>query len=46
MTNAQTAWLWVTDPLPTRVIPGVGTVFHSQWSDSNTCSPYPPPASP
>jgi hypothetical protein len=43
MTNAQTAWLWVTDPLPTRVIPGAGTVFHSQWSDSNTCSPYPAP---
>jgi hypothetical protein len=34
-------WLFVTDPLPSRVNPGA-TVFHSQWADP-ACSPYPPP---
>ncbi len=36
------AWLWVTDPLPSRVSPGA-TVFHSQWGESGACVPYPPP---
>ena len=36
-------WLWVTDPLPPRAIPGPGTVFHSQWYDNQTCMPYPAP---
>ena len=36
------AWLYATDPLPTRVSPGA-TVFHSQWESSNTCVPYPAP---
>ncbi|HEY0395947.1 MAG TPA: hypothetical protein VGD01_15715 [Candidatus Elarobacter sp.] len=40
---ATRAWLWVTDPLPPRVVPGAGTVFHSQWYDNNTCQPYPAP---
>jgi hypothetical protein len=40
---ANHAWLWVTDPLPSRVIPGAGTVFRSQWYDNNTCQPYPAP---
>ena len=38
---ATNAWLWVTDPLPTRVHPGA-TVFHSQW-DTGACVPYPAP---
>ena len=42
LVDASSAWLWVTDPLPSRVSPG-GTVFHSQWSESGTCSPYPAP---
>ena len=37
-----TGWLWATDPLPLPANPG-GTVFHSQWTESGTCSPYPPP---
>ena len=36
------AWLWVTDPLPSRVSPGA-TVFHSQWGESGACVPYPAP---
>ena len=43
LTNATNAWLWVTDPLPSRAIPGAGTVFHSQWSDTQTCQAYPAP---
>lgn len=39
---ATQAWLWVTDPLPTRVHPGA-TVFHSQWGDGGACVPYPAP---
>ena len=42
-TSATNAWLFVTDPLPSRVITGAGTVFHSQWGDSSTCQPYPAP---
>lgn len=42
MWNATEAWLFVTDPLPSRVSPG-STVFHSQWSESGSCSPYPAP---
>jgi hypothetical protein len=42
LVDATKAWLWVTDPLPQRVSPG-GTVFHSQWSEQGTCSPYPAP---
>lgn len=42
-TSGTSAWLWVTGPLPSRVIPGPGTVFHSQWSDSQMCQPYPAP---
>jgi hypothetical protein len=38
---ATHAWLFVTDALPSRVVPA-GTVFHSQW-DSGACSPYPAP---
>jgi len=37
-----TGWLWATDPLPLPANPG-GTVFHSQWTESGTCSQYPPP---
>src|ERR1041385_8258722 len=36
------AWLYATDPLPTRVSPGA-TVFHSQWDTGNTCTQYPAP---
>ncbi len=39
---ATSAWLWATDPLPSRVNPG-STVFHSQWGDSGACVPYPAP---
>jgi hypothetical protein len=39
---ATQAWLFVTDPLPTRVDPGA-TVFHSQWGDNGACIPYPAP---
>jgi hypothetical protein len=42
--NATNAWLWVTDPLPSRVVPPAGTVFHSQWNESGGCSPWPTPA--
>jgi len=35
-------WLWATDPLPLPVNPA-GTVFHSQWTESGNCSPYPAP---
>ena len=41
--GATQAWLWVTDPLPSRVNPPPGTVFHSQWGDTGSCSPYPAP---
>ena len=41
--NATAAWLWVSAPLAARVFPPPGTVFHSQWSESGTCSPYPAP---
>lgn len=40
--GATSAWLFVTDPLPTRVHPGA-TVFLSQWGDTGACVPYPPP---
>jgi hypothetical protein len=36
------AWLWVTNPLPVRVFPPAGTVFHSQF-DGSQCQPYPAP---
>jgi hypothetical protein len=39
--NPTQGWLFVTDPLPTRVDPGT-TVFHSQWEDPG-CKPYPAP---
>ena len=39
--HPDTGWLWVTDELPARVNPGA-TVFHSQWTESGTCSAYPP----
>ena len=42
--GATQAWLWVTDPLPSRVNPPAGTIFHSQWGDTGACSPYPAPA--
>ena len=42
-TSATNAWLFVSAPLPSRVIPGAGTVFHSQWGDNGACSPYPAP---
>jgi hypothetical protein len=35
-------WLWATPPLPLPVNPA-GIVFHSQWTEFGTCSPYPPP---
>jgi hypothetical protein len=41
--GATQAWLWVTDPTPSRVNPPAGTVFHSQWGDTGSCSPYPAP---
>ena len=40
--HPDTGWLWVTDELPARVNPGA-TVFHSQWTESGTCSAYPAP---
>ena len=43
MLNASSAWLWVTDPLPSRAMPPAGTVFHSQWTESGNCSNYPAP---
>jgi hypothetical protein len=42
-TNATNAWLWATDPLPPRVIPGAAVVFHSQWYDNQTCQAIPAP---
>ena len=42
LTNATSAWLWVTDPLPARANPGA-TVFWSQWGEQGACVPYPPP---
>ncbi len=41
--GATEAWLWVTDALPARVNPPLGTIFHSQWGDTGSCSPYPAP---
>jgi hypothetical protein len=41
--GATQAWLWVTDATPARVNPPAGTVFHSQWGDTGSCSPYPAP---
>ena len=41
--SANKAWLWATDPLPQRVITGPGTVFHSQWTESGACAPWPAP---
>ena len=35
-------WLFATGPLPLRVDPGA-TVFHSQWTESGACAPYPAP---
>jgi hypothetical protein len=43
MLNATNAWLWVTDPLPSRAMPPAGTVFHSQWTEMGNCSNYPAP---
>ncbi len=40
---ATHAWLWVTDALQPRVFPPAGTVFHSTWSDGNTCAAIPAP---
>ena len=40
--NPTAAWLWVTEPFPSRADPGA-TVFHSQWSESGACVPYPAP---
>jgi hypothetical protein len=40
--GATKAWLWVTDPLPSRVSPGA-TVFLAQWGDGGSCVPYPAP---
>ena len=39
---ATHAWLYVTDPFPTR-INGAGTLFRSQWDFTNACVPYPAP---
>ncbi|HEV7425018.1 MAG TPA: hypothetical protein VGQ46_01525 [Thermoanaerobaculia bacterium] len=41
--GATQAWLWVTDAIPARVNPPPGTIFHSQWGDTGSCSPYPAP---
>ena len=41
--NATGAWLFVSGPLPARVFPPPGTLFHSQWGDIGACSPYPAP---
>ncbi len=41
--SATDAWLFVSAPLPARVFPPPGTVFHSQWGESGVCVPYPPP---
>ena len=38
----QHAWLYVTDPLPSRVS-AAGMVFHSQWDFTNACTVYPAP---
>jgi hypothetical protein len=39
---ATHAWLYVTDPFPTRVNAGA-TLWRSQWDFSNACVPYPAP---
>lgn len=39
---ATNAWLFVSDPLPSRMNPP-GTVFHSQWSESGACQPIAAP---
>ena len=39
--SASSAWLWVTDPLPPRVLPA-GPIFHSQW-DNGACAPLAAP---
>src|ERR1700733_473073 len=41
--SANHAWLWVTDALPPRAIPGAASVFHSQWYDNETCQAIPAP---
>lgn len=42
-TAGTNAWLFVSAPLASRVVPGPGTVFHSQWSDGAACQPIPAP---
>jgi hypothetical protein len=39
---ATNAWLWISDPLPSRVNPA-GMTFHSQWGESGACQPIPAP---
>jgi len=39
---ATHAWLYVTDPFPTRVNAGA-TLWRSQWDFTNACVPYPAP---
>ena len=40
---ATNAWLFVSAPLSSRIVPGAGTVFHSQWNDGPGCQPIPAP---
>jgi len=40
---ATNAWLFVSAPLSSRIVPGAGTVFHSQWDDGPGCQPIPAP---
>jgi hypothetical protein len=42
-TEATSAWLWVSGPNPALVVPGTGTVFHSEWTDHGTCSAFATP---
>ncbi|HWW61095.1 MAG TPA: hypothetical protein VN181_07000 [Thermoanaerobaculia bacterium] len=40
---ATGAWLFVSEPLATRVVPAAAAVFKSQWGETGACVNYPPP---
>lgn len=40
---ATGAWLFVSEPFATRVVPPAVAVFKSQWGETGACTNYPPP---
>lgn len=40
---ATGAWLFVSEPYATRVVPPAAAVFQSQWGEGGACMNYPPP---